>query len=133
MTKEELVKGVTYLGMAYGKEFSSKECEQYYDFLKEYNYQTLVTAIKNLIRTTKFLPKIAELIEACDRCKETTKIAVISFMMEKGYFKSPREYEKATLFLERGIVPDWLANDINKYYRMMAQNNIEHKETLMIG
>ena len=34
MEKIELVKGMTYLGIAVGKEYTSEECEVFYDFLK---------------------------------------------------------------------------------------------------
>ena len=133
MTKEELLKGLTYLGVAYGKEYSPIECEQHYDFLKEYSYETFVAAIKSIIKKSKFLPKITELLEECEKYKEHIKFEVLDFMKEKGYFKAPIEYEKASSFMERGIVPEWLQRDINKYYKMMKQEVLDHKETLMIG
>lgn len=133
MTKEELTKGLAYLGVAYGKEYSPIECEQHYDFLKEYSYQTLVKAIKNIIRKSKFLPKITELLEECDKCKEQVKIDVLEFMRSKGYFKALTEYEKATRWLETGIIPEWFKEDLNEHYKMMQQVKIEHKETLLIG
>lgn len=133
MTQEELVKGLTYLGMAYGKEYSKVECEQHYDFLREYNYETFVKAIKNIIKKSKFLPKITELLEECDICKEQARFEVLEFMRSKGYFKDTSEYDKASLFMERGLVPEWLQRDINEYYKMMKQEVLEHKETLMIG
>lgn len=133
MTQEELTKGLAYLGMAYGKEYSSIECEQHYDFLREYSYETFVAAVKSIIRTSKFLPKITELLEECENYKERTKFEVLDFMKEKGYFKSIIEYEKASSFMERGIVPEWLQRDINEYYKMMKQDKLEYKETLLIG
>ena len=133
MTEQELIKGLTYLGTAFGKEYSKMECEQHYDFLKDYSYETFVTAIKNIIRTSKFLPKITELLEECDRCKEKVKYEVLEFMKDRGYFKAPIEYEKASLFMERGNVPEWLQKDINEYYKMMKQETLEHKETVLIG
>lgn len=133
MSEQELVKGLTYLGMAYGKEFTKQECQIHYDFLKEFNYETFVKAIKNIIKKSKFLPKITELLEECENCKEQVKFEVLEFMNSKGYFKAPIEYEKASLFMERGNIPEWLYSDIKKYYQMMKQETLEHKETLMIG
>lgn len=133
MTEQELIKGLAYLGMAYGKEYSKMECEQHYDFLKEYSYETFVTAIKNIIKTSTFIPKISDLINACESAKTTTRFDVIEYMYKVGYFKHPKEYEKTTLFMEKGIVPKWLQDDINKYYKQMINNRLEHKETLMIG
>lgn len=133
MTEQELVKGLTYLGTAYGKEYTKLECEQHYDFLKEYSYETFVAAIKSIIKKSKFLPKITELLEECENYKEQKRFEVLEFMKEKGYFKHPNEYEKATSFMEKGIIPEWLQNDINKYYKQMVNNKLEHKDTLMIG
>lgn len=133
MKNFELVQGMQMLGMAYGKEFTQQECELYYEFLREYNIETFKTAIKNIIRTSKFLPKINEIIEECERCKEQVKFDVLEFMNNKGYFKDTLEYQKASLFMERGIVPEWLQKDINEYYKMMRQETLEHKETLLIG
>lgn len=133
MSEQELVKGLTYLGVAYGKEYSKFECEQHYDFLKEYNYETFVTAIKNIIKTSKFLPKITELIESCENCKSKTKFDVIEYMNKQGYFKDSIEYDKTINFMEKGIVPDWLQKDINSYYKTMLQNRLEHKEQILIG
>lgn len=129
----ELVQGMQMLGMAYGKEFTQQECELYYEFLREYSYETFKIAIKNIIRTSKFLPKINEIIEACENAKVQTRYEVIEYMNQTGYFKHIREYEKTIQFMERGIIPEWLKNDINTYYKMMINNRLEQSETLMIS
>lgn len=133
MTEQELVKGLTYLGTAYGKEYSKMECELHYDFLKEYSYETLVKAIKSIIRKSKFLPKVTELLEECEECKKQVKFEVLEFMQKQGYFKAPAEYDKASLFMLNDNVPEWLQKDINRYYKMMKQEMLDHKETLLIG
>lgn len=133
MKQKELLKGLTYLGTAYGKEYTKLELEQHYDFLKDYSYETFKTAIKNIIRTSTFLPKINDLINACEAAKTTVKFEVLEYMNNVGYFKHPKEYEKATAFMEKGIVPEWLQNDINEYYKKMVGNRIEHQPRIMIG
>ena len=133
MTPEQFKDSMSYLGIAYGKEFTQQELTVYYDFLKEFSDETLVKAIKNIIKTSKFMPKINELVEECDNCKEQVKYEVLEFMKQQGYFKAPIEYEKASLFMERGIVPKWLQEDINKYYRLMQQNTLNYQEQKLIG
>ena len=133
MTEKDFANSMGYLGLAYGKEFNQQELMLYYDFLKEYSDKTLTAAIKNIIKTSKFLPKITEIIEECEKCKEQAVFEILDFMNRKGYFKAPIEYDKATLFMERGNVPEWLQKDINEYYKMMNQTTLEHKDTLMIG
>ena len=129
MTQAELVKGLTYLGTAYGKTFTKIECEQHYDFLGEYDYRVFIQVIKSLIRTTKFLPKISELIEECDKQKEQNAIRVLGFMESNGYFKEMGEYGKAVYWIQTGLAPEWLKRDMASNYRLM----IEQKEHLMIG
>lgn len=132
MSQEELVKGLAYLGMAYGKSFTQQECEIHYDFLKEYSYQTFVAAVKNIIRKSKFLPKITELLEECENCKEQSRYKILDYMQSKGYFKASIEYDKAVHFLETDVIPEWFKNDMNTYYRMMRQEALDYKEKLMI-
>ena len=133
MTEIELIKGLKFLGLAYGKEFDQAECQVYYDFLKDYSYDTFRQAVKGLVKKSKFLPKINELVDACDELKQQVRYDVIEFMRQKGYFKIPEEYDKTTMWMTEGIVPEWLQEDINKYYKMMKQELLETKEQLLIG
>ena len=132
MTEIEITKGLSYLGIAYGKEYTKIEVQQHYDFLKEYSYETFIMATKNIIKNSKFLPKISEILEECEKQKVEVKFDIIEFMNKQGYFKDIREYEKANLFMSKGIMPEWLKSDIEKYYGIMKQERLEHKETLMI-
>ena len=135
MKQEEFVKGLTYLGLAYGKEFNQMETKQIYEFLKEYNYETFTKAINSIIRSSKFVPKIADLIEACEENKSSQRIEVVKYMKDIGYFKySPygeitdehasRNFQKALMFLERNNVPDRLQDDINYFYNKMKQERL---------
>lgn len=133
MKQEELVKGLKVLGIAYSKDFTQEECATYYEFLQEYTYVTFKAAVKNIIKKSKFLPKISELVEECENCKEQVKFEVIEFMKRKGYFKAPSEYEKTINWYAKGITPDWLKEDMKKYYRMMQQEKLSYNEQLKIG
>lgn len=112
MKKEEFIKCMAYLGIAYNKEYSKIEVEQHYEFLGEYSYEVLKKAIKNIVKTSKFLPKINELIEECEDAKKESRYEIIEEMKNRGYFKTTREYEKATNFLRTGIIPRWFAVDM---------------------
>jgi hypothetical protein len=133
MKQEELVKGLKVLGIAYSKEFTQEECVTYYEFLQEYTYDTFKAAVKNIIKKSKFLPKISELVEECENCKEQVKFEVIEFMNRKGYFKNIKEYEKTITWYSKGLTPDWLMKDMQKYYKMMQQEKLSYNEQLMIG
>jgi hypothetical protein len=125
MKKTEFVKAMSFLGVAFGKEYTTEECDVYYSFLKDYDYQVFVSAIKNQIKKSSYLPKINELIDECNNCKEEIDFKVIDFMKVSGYFKAPIEYEKTLRFVKSGIVPEWLKKDINNYRDTMNNKKIE--------
>ena len=127
MEKIEFVKGMSYLGIATGKEYTQEECDVFYDFLKDYNYKVFIEAIKSRIKKSSFPPKINELIDECNLCDKDFKFRIIDFMKESGYFRTTNEYDKTMTFVKRGIVPQWLKEDINKYFKMMNQKEIEMK------
>ena len=142
MRIEEAIKGLNFLGLAYGKEYSQLEVQQVYEFIKEYNYETFIKAVKELIRTSKFIPKIADLIEACDKYKEAIKIEVVEYMKNDGYFtqngflddtQASKNYNKTISWLERGTTPEWLKNDINLYYQKMHNIQIEAKQNKLLS
>lgn len=144
MKIEELVKGLNFLGLAYGKEYNQMEAQQIYEFVKEYDYDTFIKATKEIIRKSKFLPKIADLIEACDKYKESARKDVIDYMRSVGYFKYSaygevteehafRNYSKALRFIELGIIPDWLQEDIDYYVNQMQQLKLQNKESKLLS
>lgn len=123
MGKDEFVESMTYLGLAFNKTFTKNELILHYDFLKEYDDEVFTKAVKNIIRKSKFLPKINELIEECEIVKEEVKFNILEIMKNDGYFKNIKEYEKATNFLKSGIIPKWFANDMNNYRNSQLANN----------
>ena len=142
MRIEETIKGLNFLGLAYGKEYSQLEVQQVYEFIKEYNYETFIKAVKELIRTSKFLPKIADLIETCEKQKEAIKIEVVEYMKNDGYFtqngflddtQASKNYNKTISWLEHGTTPEWLKNDINLYYQKMHNIQIETKQNKLLS
>lgn len=146
MKIDELVKGLNFLGLAYGKEYSQMEAQQVYEFVKQYDYDTFIRATKEIIRTSKFLPKIADLIEVCESQKEVKKREVIDYMRDSGYFylsyrpdhkldeaQATRNYMKVLHFIERGIIPDWLQEDINYYYQKMHHNQLGNKADKLLS
>ena len=132
MDKEEFTKDMAYLGLAFNKNYTPVEIEQHYDFLKDYNDSVFMTAIKELIKTSQFLPKIKDLIEACEKSKETTKFEILELMQQDNYFKSSLEYEKASRWLEKGIIPGWFKEDMKMYYQRLKQRQLESKSRLLL-
>ena len=108
-------------------------CKTYQEELKEYNQETLTTAIKNIIRNNKYMPSLSEIIEECDKCRTHQANEIVERMWQDGYFKKGaygelddtqayRNYNKTLKFIEEGIIPDWLREDMKKYYRELLEN-----------
>ena len=115
MKIEDFTKAITYLGMAYNKEFKEQEVKQYYEFLKQIDYETFKKAIKEIIKESKYMPSIKEMLDKCEILKLEKKYDIIEKMKEVGYFKNPSEIDKVYKFFEKGIIPNWLYNDMRKY------------------
>lgn len=130
MTKEELVKGLKVLGLAYNKSFNEEECVLYYDFLSRYSYETFKNAVKEIIQNSKFLPKISEIIEFCEKNKIEKRYKILDLMSDNGYFKTDFEYEKAMNFIESGVIPNWLKEDMKKYIN--TNNQLQNSNTKLI-
>ena len=62
MKKEEFVKGMTYLGIAIGKKYTQEELNVYYDFVNNYQYNTFIQAIKNMITKGERNPNIHSIL-----------------------------------------------------------------------
>lgn len=49
---------------------------------------------------------------------------VIKYMNEKGYFQREEDYKKCLMWIEKGIIPDFMIEDYESYKSMM-----EHEKT----
>lgn len=61
MTKEQFLKGITFLTIAYNKEFTQEQVAVWYDFFKDEDYEKFRQAVKRIIPKKQFMPSIAEL------------------------------------------------------------------------
>lgn len=61
MNKEQFIKGLKYLSLAYNKEFDEEQAAVWYDFFKDVEFEVFRQAVKRIIPKNKYLPSIAEL------------------------------------------------------------------------
>ena len=123
MTKEEFVKGLKFLSIAYNKEFDKEKAEVWYSMLEEYNYETYKNALKEIVKTNKFLPSVSEIIEYCNKTIQNKTLDIIENMKNNGYFKTEYEYEKILNWFNEGIIPNWFKEDMKKYNLKQLENN----------
>lgn len=99
----------------------------YQEQLSEYNEVTLLNAIKSIIKQSKFMPSIKDIIDECESSRKYKYNIVIEKMKADGYFKDPSEIDKTYRFVEKGIIPDWLLEDMKKYGydedKLLLENN----------
>lgn len=119
-----------------------------------YSSQVLDIAVNNIIRNSKFMPTINELIEECEKSIGTYQNEILTKMKNDGYFKrgavgelddnqATRNYEKACSFVMRNIIPNWLLEDMKSYgyqeYKSLLTNNqsdslsLENTDIKMLG
>ena len=94
----------------------------YQDMLGEYNDITLDLVAKDIIKNKKFMPSLAEIVELCNTKRIYKRNEIIELMIKDGYFKSPREIEKVYMWIDEGIIPSWLKEDMKKYYNKGLEN-----------
>ncbi len=63
--KQQIVKALSILQLAYSTDLSVERLEMYVEMLADINPVTLEQAVKNIVKTRKFLPTVAEIREEC--------------------------------------------------------------------
>ncbi len=121
----------------YFKELTMEELaglvSMYQEELSIYNEPTLMNAIKSIIRKNKFMPTLKEILDECELCKTSQKNIVIERMIKAGYFKDPKEIDKTYKFMEEGIIPNWLLEDMKKYGYEDNRDLISANSTKMLN
>ncbi len=87
----------------------------YQEELSGYNENTLIAAIRSIIRENRFMPTIKDIIDECEKCKIYKQNIVIERMIADRYFGNANEIDKAYKFIEEDIIPEWLLIDMKKY------------------
>lgn len=101
----------------------------YKDALSDYNDTTIEAAISKIIKTNKYMPSVAEVIEECNKSLCYKSNQIIQKMYDSGYFhinvtddQAKLNYQKALMFVEKRIVPKWLVMDMKDYEEKLLNN-----------
>ena len=142
MTKQEYVKAMTYMGVMFNKPVGKDVIEVWYEFLATVPEITFKNAIKQLALKTKFLPGLQEIMDMCSEVQSKQNNSILQLMYEDGYFHKSdygeidadhafRNYEKALMWINKGIRPEWLLEDMIAYgYK--ASPRIESSKPLQL-
>lgn len=85
------------------------------DQLSMYSYEALENTFNTIVRRSKFMPTIQEIIEECEKFKTNKKLYIVEVMKNAGYFKADCEIEKTIHFIEENNIPEWLLRDMKKF------------------
>lgn len=125
--------------------------EVWFLMLQDYSYDLMINCLKNYIKNgNKFAPSIAELIELHDKRKESFRHPLVDFMLDKGYFDDvddkgnkifgevaswnrDKRVKKHNMWLLEDRVPSIFKADLEKYQKMMQQEELQYTERKMIG
>ena len=134
--KKKISLFLTKLKLAYPRYFEKLEKEDFIglsnmleEMLERFNEATLNEVANKIIKTKKFMPTIAEILEICEDTKVYVQNVIVEEMIKDGYFKSPLEIDKIYMWMGEGIIPQWFRKDMMKYYNKM----IENKKLLIEG
>lgn len=141
MNQAEFARCIKRLSSFYFKDFSSDDLMAWYELFKDIKVNILEQAITDIVKESKFMPNINQLLEKCTSTINSFYLAIIDKMFKDGYFKQGiveldsehemRNYEKTVRWIEEGIIPGFLKEDMKKY---MLDNNkkIDNNNSFLI-
>lgn len=120
-----------------GKDETVGLIAMYQENLSCYNAETLANAINRIIKNNKFMPTIAEIVEMCEKERIYKRNSILELMKNDGYFRrsdygklstfqEEKNYNKALMWAERNVIPEWLIGDM-KYYnsKLIEAKNVK--------
>ena len=100
MTKEDFIKCIKMLSIAYNKDFTEEQVEVWYSMLGEYTIEEFSKAIQDLIKTEEYLPSIAHITKAIAK-QHTSNLSnaedewqeVLKAIRQYGYYRKEQALE----------------------------------------
>lgn len=100
MTKEDFIKCIKMLSIAYNKDFTEEQVEVWYSMLGEYTIEEFSKAIQDLIKTEEYLPSIAHITKAIAK-QHTSNLPnaedewqeVLKAIRQYGYYRKEQALE----------------------------------------
>ena len=141
MSELEFVKCMKRLTSFYFKELNPDELTDWYELFKDIPVEVLNNAITSLVKESKYMPNINILLEKCSTVKNNFYLKIIERMYNDGYFRrgikeldpehENRNYDKTIRWIEKGIIPGFLKEDM-KEYMYDDELVIENKSSFLI-
>lgn len=142
MTTLEFISGMKKLGSFYFKELTNEQISLWYEMFQDVSVDVFNQAIKEISRENKFMPNANELFSKCSQLNKNNLLDLVKFMYDDGYFhrgveklsdeQAGRNLDKTMMWLEKGIIPSFLKEDMQEYMKKYKQSQIQDQERLKI-
>ena len=142
MTTLEFISGMKKLGSFYFKELTNEQISLWYEMFQDVSVDVFNQAIKEISRENKFMPNANELFNKCSQLNKNNLLDLVKFMYDDGYFhrgverlsdeQASRNLDKTMMWLEKGIIPSFLKEDMQEYMNKYKQSQIQDQERLKI-
>ena len=142
MTTLEFISGMKKLGSFYFKELTNEQISLWYEMFQDVSVDVFNQAIKEISRESKFMPNANELFNKCSQLNKNNLLDLVKFMYDDGYFhrgverlsdeQASRNLDKTMMWLEKGIIPSFLKEDMQEYMNKYKQSQIQDQERLKI-
>ena len=125
MDNLDFAEGMKILSSCYHKDISNDDLIIWYEMLQDIEPEVFKKAIIELCKERAYMPTIHDILDKTKTVKNNYYLSILEQMKKDGYFKlgivplSPeqedRNYGKSIRWIERGIIPGFLLEDMQKY------------------
>ena len=125
MDNLDFTEGMKILSSCYHKDISNDDLIIWYEMLKDVEQEVYRKAIIDLCKERSYMPTIHDILDKTKTTKNNYYLSILEQMKKDGYFKlgveplsseqEERNYDKSIRWIERGIIPGFLLEDMQKY------------------
>lgn len=141
MDKLDFTEGMKILSSCYHKDISTDDFVIWYELLQDIEPEVFKKSIIDLCKERSYMPTIHDILDKTVTTKNNYYLSILEQMKKYGYFKlgvepllpehEERNYDKSIRWIERGIIPEFLMNDMRRY--MNDSEKLESKNHYQIG
>lgn len=125
MDNLDFAEGMKILSSCYHKDISNDDLIIWYEILQDIEPEVFKKAIIELCKERAYMPTIHDILDKTKEVKNNNYLSILEQMKNDGYFRlgvvplSPeqedRNYSKSIRWIERGIIPGFLLQEMQKY------------------
>ena len=125
MDKLDFVEGIKILSSCYQKVISNDDISIWYEMLQDIEPEVFKKTIIELCKERAYMPTIHDILDKTKTVKNNYYLSILEQMKKNGYFRleeeplppeqEDRNYGKSIRWIERGIIPGFLLEDMQKY------------------